>query len=236
MPGSEAAGEPLLEVRGLTVRFGGITALDDLSFGVAAGRVTGLIGPNGAGKTTCFNCITRHYRPAAGEVRFRGRNLLQTAPHRIVHHRIARTFQNVALFESMSVLENVRVGGPRRASEVLAYLGLTSLAAQPVGRLPFAGRKAVELARALAAEPELLLLDEPAAGLNADEVGALEATIRRIAVDFGTSVLMVEHHMGLVMRLCDHIVVLASGRCLAEGPPEAIRSDPLVAQAYLGTD
>jgi branched-chain amino acid transport system ATP-binding protein len=234
MPAADAEAS-LLEVRGLTVRFGGITALDDVSFGVAAGRVTGLIGPNGAGKTTCFNCITRHYRPAAGEIRFRGRNLLRTAPHRIVRHRIARTFQNVALFESMSVLDNVRVGGTARATEALAYLGLERVAHEPVGRLPFASRKAVELARALAAEPELLLLDEPAGGLNAAQVSALEATIRRIAADFRTTVLMVEHHMGLVMRLCDHIIVLASGRTLADGTPEAIRRDPLVAAAYLGS-
>jgi branched-chain amino acid transport system ATP-binding protein len=242
VPEPEGGATPLLAIDGLTVRFGGITALHDVSFGVAAGHVTGLIGPNGAGKTTCFNCITRLYHPAAGEIRFKGESLLKHPAHRIAERRIARTFQNVALFERMSALDNVLVGDDARktprgrsaALEVLAYLGAAELAHQAVGRLPFGTRKTVELARALAAGPELLLLDEPACGLNGSEVAALGERIRAIARDFGITVLMVEHHMGLVMGISDHVVVLSSGRKLAEGSPESVRNDPAVIAAYLG--
>jgi branched-chain amino acid transport system ATP-binding protein len=235
---------PLLAVAGLTVRFGGVTALHDVSFGVTEGHITGLIGPNGAGKTTCFNCITRLYQPAAGSILFKGEDLLRRPPHRIAHRRIARTFQNIALFGRMSVLDNVLVGyharpageaaARRDAAELLAYLDLSAFATLPVAQLSFGTRKAVELARALAAAPELLLLDEPASGLSTSEVAALATLIGRIARDFKTSVLMVEHHMGLVMGISDHVVVLASGRKLAEGPPETVRRDPLVVEAYLG--
>jgi branched-chain amino acid transport system ATP-binding protein len=242
----------LLTVRNLTIRFGGITALNDVSFDVREGHITGLIGPNGAGKTTCFNCITRLYQPTSGEITFKGEDLLRCPPQQIARKRIARTFQNVALFDHMTVLENALVGyhtrfpagfgawaaedGARReAMEVLDHLGLTGVANRPALGLPFGIRKMVELARALMVRPELLLLDEPAAGLSHDEVQSLGDTIKRIAQDFSTTVLMVEHHMQLVMRVSDHIVVLASGKTLADGPPDAVRENPAVIEAYLGS-
>jgi branched-chain amino acid transport system ATP-binding protein len=241
----------LLSVRNLTIRFGGITALNDVSFDVAEGHITGLIGPNGAGKTTCFNCITGLYQPTSGEALFKGEDLLRCPPQQIARKRIARTFQNVALFDHMSVLENALVGyhtrfpgglgawvaeqsATREAMDVLDRLGLAGIAHRPALGLPFGLRKNVELARALMVRPELLLLDEPAAGLSHDEVGGLGDTIKRVARDFNTTVLMVEHHMALVMRVSDHIVVLASGKTLADGPPDVVRANPAVIEAYLG--
>jgi branched-chain amino acid transport system ATP-binding protein len=242
----------LLTVRNLTIRFGGITALNDVSFDVAEGHITGLIGPNGAGKTTCFNCITRLYEPTAGEVLFKGEDLLRLRPQQIAEKRIARTFQNLALFERMSVLDNVLVGFHARfpggfadwgaeqgavaeAMDVLTKLEVPELAQHPVHGLPFGLRKRVELARAIVSKPELLLLDEPAAGISHGEVAALAATIRRVAHDFKTTILMVEHHMQLVMNVSDHIVVLASGKTLADGPPSVIQANPAVVEAYLGS-
>jgi branched-chain amino acid transport system ATP-binding protein len=242
----EANGAALLTVAGLTIRFGGIAALSEVSFEIAEGSITGLIGPNGAGKTTCFNCITRLYQPTSGTIILRGHDLLKIPAHRVAEHGIARTFQNLELFGTMSVLDNVMVGfharsrdrapkAGREARELLAYVGLAEAAERPVRSLPFGDRKMVELARALAAKPELLLLDEPAAGFGHEEIERLGETIKNVRRDFDTTVLLVEHQMQLVMRICDRIIVLASGRKLAEGDPVAIAGNRDVVDAYLGT-
>lgn len=250
----------LLEVRDISVRFGGVIALDRVSFDLSRGQILGLIGPNGAGKTTLFNCLSRLYQPCMGQILIEGQNILGRPAHRIAEIGIGRTFQNVALFATLSVLDNVRVGAhsrtksnfvsdalrlsaarredaiaAERANEVIAYMDLQEVANVVVAGLPFGTQKRVELARALAAEPKVLLLDEPAGGLNHEEVHVLGGLIRRIRDERDVTVLLVEHHMGLVMSIADRVVALDFGRKLAEGTPKQIQADPRVIQAYLGS-
>jgi branched-chain amino acid transport system ATP-binding protein len=236
----------LLSVRNVHLRFGGISALEDVSFDVEEGTITGLIGPNGAGKTTIFNVITRLYRLDEGDVLMDGQSLLRTPPSRVIRRGVARTFQNVELFRTMTVLENVLLGAHagcrfergasvnRRGFEALELLGMGDLASEPAAGLPFGTLKRIELARAVVSKPRLLLLDEPAGGLNHAEVEELADLLGRLRGELKLTLLLVEHHMGLVMKLSDHVHVLNFGRMIAGGPPEEIQRNPDVIEAYLG--
>jgi branched-chain amino acid transport system ATP-binding protein len=250
----------LLRVRGLTQRFGGLTAVSALDFDLRKGAIKAIIGPNGAGKTTVFNLIAGVYRPDRGEIALNGTSIGKLPPHRRVRLGIARTFQNLQLFAGMTVLENVMVGAHargragfasallrlaparredralrQRAYEILASLGLAHRAEEPVEALNFGDGKILEIARALASEPQLLLLDEPTAGLPHAEAGRIGDTLHAINAQ-GTTVLLVEHNMRLVMRLCQEILVLNYGERIAEGSPAEIQRHPAVLEAYLGSD
>ena len=258
---STTSPDELLRVDRVSVRFGGITALDGVSFSVNTGHIVGLIGPNGAGKTTLFNCLSRLYSFSEGAILFEGQPLVATRPHDIASLGIGRTFQNLALFRTMTVRQNILLGGhcrthtgffenalrlPRvkreedaleaHADQLVDLLRLAPVAEERVMDLPFGTQKRVELARALASQPKLLLLDEPAGGLNHEEVGVLMELLREVRARLKVTLLLVEHHMNLVMRISDQVVALDFGRVIADGTPAQVQANAEVIRAYLGVE
>jgi ABC-type branched-subunit amino acid transport system ATPase component len=246
---------PLLRFENVSKRFDGITALQDVSLEINKGDITGLIGPNGAGKTTVFNLITGVYRPSSGNIYLAGNRLIGLPSYRIARLGIARTFQNIRLFPSMTVLEHVLISqlsdrpwwnrfasfthehrsAVGKAEKILTLTGLSGVRDRLATTLPYGLQRSVEIARALASEPELILLDEPVAGMNRDETSAMHSLLVRLR-ERGASLLIIEHDMSFIMNLCDHLYVLDFGNLIASGPPKAIRADPTVLNAYLGEE